>query len=138
MREKQKTAFVFLDGWMAYLPGVAGEHDGVEVAAVVVTNEVGGGEGGLIPSTVSPHLVLHQRLVQCEHHLQPSDTFVYFSHLAFEITMTTMVSCKAVLFSSKAINNVTTRLIPVRFHNRQQNDRVLLVVLLLVVYTVLT
>ena len=55
---------------MTHLSGVAGQHDGVEVATVVVTDEVDGGEGGSLPP-LSRHLVLHQRLVEGEHHLQP-------------------------------------------------------------------
>ena len=54
---------------LLYLSSIAGQHDGVEVATVVVTYEVHGGEGGSLPP-LSRHLVLHQRLVQSEHHLK--------------------------------------------------------------------
>ena len=54
---------------LLYLSSIAGQHDGVEVATVVVTYEVHGGERGSLPS-LSRHLVLHQRLVQSEHHLK--------------------------------------------------------------------
>lgn len=104
-QQNKQTEWVDFSALRSNLRSVVVEDDGAEVTAVVVSNEVFSGVGAL-QTACSHALVLQQRLVQCEKHLQ-RERQMFLLLFYFEHTTMRHFLRSALLKLSKKISSIS-------------------------------